>query len=419
MIAEILSTGDEVLTGAVVDSNAAHIAEALSEEGVAVSRQSCVGDDVAQLVSILKEISTRAYAVVVTGGLGPTPDDLTAEPLAKAAGVDLVFSDPANRSIDAYFKARERPRNPSDTKQAMLPEGAACLMNPVGTAPGFVKKINQCRIFCIPGVPSEMRHMLSESVMPYIRNIQGEDHDINITKTLSLFGLPESAVGEALKTLPNEFPGIRLGLRAKFPEIHVKLYASGKEEKKLNDQIDKAVGWVMEQLGPWVFSTTGQTLAAEIGRLLLERQETLAVAESCTGGLIANWLTDGPGSSGFFNFSGVTYANQAKIDVLGVSPDTLRQYGAVHENTVGEMARGARKIAGTSYGLATSGIAGPDGGTDDRPVGTLCIGLAGPGDIQTHRLQLSFGDRLRNKTFFATTALEILRRTLLGIDMQF
>jgi nicotinamide-nucleotide amidase len=301
----------------------------------------------------------------------------------------------------------------------MLPEGADCLINPVGTAPGFVKKISQCRIFCIPGVPSEMRHMLSESVLPYIKRLQGDDHDISITKTLSLFGLPESAVGEALKTLPDEFPGIRLGLRAKFPEIHVKLYARGKEEKAMNDQIEKAAGWVLEQVGPWVFSTTGQTLAAEIGQLLLDRRETLAVAESCTGGLIANWLTDVPGSSGFFSFSGVTYANQAKIDVLGVSPDTLLQHGAVHENTVREMARGARKIAGTSFGLATSGIAGPDGGTDDKPVGTICIGLAGPGDVQAHRLQLSFGDRLRNKTFFATTALEILRRELLGIELQF
>ena len=419
MIAEILSTGDEVLTGAVIDSNAAHIAEALSKEGIAVSRQSCVGDDVAHLVSILQEISNRAEVAVVTGGLGPTPDDLTAEVMAKAAGVQLVYSDMANQSIEAYFKARKRPRNPSDKKQAMLPEGADCLMNPVGTAPGFVKKINNCRIFCIPGVPSEMRVMLSDSVLPYIKKLQGENPEISLTKTLSLFGLPESRVGEDLKELPEAFPGIRLGLRAKFPEIHVKLYARGKEKKEMADKMDKAAEWVLSRIGRWVFSTTEQTMASEIGSLLIDRQETLAVAESCTGGLIANWLTDVPGSSGFFHFSGVTYANQAKIDVLGVSQDTLNRYGAVHENTVKEMAQGARKVAGTTFGLATSGIAGPDGGTDDKPVGTLCIGLSSLGDLQAHRIQLSFNDRLRNKSIFATTALEILRRKLLGIDNRF
>ncbi len=413
MIAEILSTGDEILTGAVIDSNSAYIAEKLTEEGIVVSRQNCVGDDLNDLVAIIKEISERSDIAVLTGGLGPTEDDLSAEAVAKAAGVPLAFDAAADRSIEDYFGALKRSRNVSDKKQAMLPEGATCLANTVGTAPGFVMKIKKCSMFCIPGVPSEMEHMLLHSVMPYIKELKGDQGQINQVKTISLFGLPEAVVGEKLKGFSEAFSCIKLGLRARFPEIDIKLYANGRGETIVEKEMVKAESMVLERIGKWVFSLTGDSMAAEIGKLLCKNKETLAVAESCTGGLISSWITDVSGSSDYFLFSGVTYSNQAKMDILGVSEENLKQHGAVHEIIAQEMAEGVRHITGATYGLATSGIAGPTGGTEDKPVGTVCIGLATPDTSYGRRLLLSFKDRQKNKSIFSMTALELLRRELI------
>jgi len=414
MTAEILSTGDEILSGNVMDGNSAHIAQKLEETGAQVVRQSCVGDDMHMLVSVLKEIAGRADVAVVTGGLGPTIDDLSAEAAARAAGVELVFDPTAMGSIDNYFKTRKRPMTLSDNKQAMLPKGADCLVNPVGTAPGFMLKIDGCVFFFLPGVPFEMRHMLSQAVLPYIEKCYGNGRRFSMVKTISLFGLSESAVNERLVGLSDRFSQIKLGLRARFPEIYVKLYARGENESELDKRIDEALAWTLERVGEWTFSVDGSSMEAEVGRLLCRKKAAIAVAESCTGGLISNWFTNVPGSSEYFLFSGVTYSNQAKIDVLGVSPDTIKQYGAVHERTAIEMAQGARRVAGATYGISTSGIAGPGGGTDDKPVGTLFVGIATPNGSKGHRFNLSFATRLMNKRIFAMTALDLLRRELLG-----
>lgn len=412
MKVEILSTGDEVLTGAVVDTNSAHIAEKLTAAGMGVTRQSCVGDKIDDLVVVIRDISRRADVVVVTGGLGPTEDDLTAEAVAKAANVALVFNDTADQSIDAFFKKLKRARNVSDKKQAMMPEGAVCLDNVAGTAPGFISKINECHVICIPGVPSEMVHMLERSVIPYIQDLQGDRQTVNVVNTLSLFGLPEAEVGEKLKGLSNEFPDIKLGLCARFPEIQIRLYAKGPDKNRIEQELNRTRAWVLERVGEHVFSHTGDSMAAEVGKLLRSTESTLAVAESCTGGLISSWITDVDGSSDYFLFSGVTYANQAKIDILGVSDQHLEQYGAVDEVIVKEMAEGARRAAGATYGLAASGIAGPTGGTAEKPVGTVCIGFASPEASFGKRYLLSFSDRLKNKTIFAMTALWLLRKEL-------
>jgi nicotinamide-nucleotide amidase len=218
-----------------------------------------------------------------------------------------------------------------------------------------------------------------------------------------------------MKSFHGLFPDLVMGFRAFFPEIHIKLYGKGRDESDLNRQMDAAVRWVAEHLGEVVISQKGEPMEAAVGRLLLDKKATLALAESCTGGLIANRLTDVAGSSGYFLFSGVTYSNHAKVKVLGVSPETLRKYGAVHEQTAMEMALGARQAAGADYGLSTTGIAGPDGGSPDKPVGTVCIGLASPDGLKGWRFQLSGGERLRNKTLFAVKALDLLRRELAGI----
>jgi nicotinamide-nucleotide amidase len=413
MNAEILATGDEIRSGALVDSNSAYIARKLEEAGIEVVRHSCVGDDPESIAAILQEIACRSDIAVVTGGLGPTDDDLTTAAAARAAGVELVLDPRALDSVEAFFKARQRPLSNTNKKQALLPTGANCLINPVGTAPGFQLKIERCELFFLPGVPYEMRQMLNNEVLPRLMQLQGQARSVRLVKTLSTFGLTESATAEHLDGFEERFPHIKLGFRAKFPEIHVKLYTSGPDEDELRSQLAQAADWVTQQLGNRIFSNTGESLEQAVGNLLRARNETLAVAESCTGGLIADLVTEEPGSSDYFILSAVTYANTAKINILGVASGVLDRHGAVSEETAREMARGVQRISGATYGLSTSGIAGPGGGTDAKPVGTVCIGLATSDSVSGRRYHFTFDNRRMNKRIFAAVALELLRRELL------
>ena len=387
MIAEILATGDEICSGAILDSNSAHIAQKLEKAGIKIVRHSCVGDDINAIAGILKEIGGRADIAVVTGGLGLTADDLTAKAAANAAEVEL---------------------------QAMLPKGAESLYNPVGTAPGFFMKIGKCSAFFMPGVPSEMRRMLSDTVLPRIKKLQGNSIKFRQVKEISLFGLTESAISERLANLKVKFPEIKPGICVRFPEVRIKLYANGENKKNLNKLLKNACKWVLKKIGKSAFSVDGSSMETVVGNLLRREKSTIAVAESCTGGLVSHWLTNVPGSSYYFLFSGVTYSNKAKIKVLDVLPATLKRYGAVHKETAKEMAENTRRIAGATYGLSTTGIAGPGGGTVYKPVGTVCIGLATPHGTKSHRFNFAFDDRLMNKRIFAMTALDLLRRELLG-----
>ena len=210
MIAEILSTGDEIRTGSIVDTNSAYIAQKLEASGLEVFRHTCVGDDMGALVSILREISDRSDVAIATGGLGPTHDDLSAAAAAKAAGVELVLDKPALLTVENFFKARNRPMPPSNRKQAMLPEGAKCLLNPMGTAPAFALKLNRCRFFFLPGVPAEMRRFMADEVLPRIEALQGKNRSVSLTNTLSVFGITEAETGERVKDLPTEFPNIKV-----------------------------------------------------------------------------------------------------------------------------------------------------------------------------------------------------------------
>ncbi len=415
IIAEILATGDEIRSGTLIDSNSAHIAQQLELAGVEVSRHHCVGDDMALLVSVLREIAERADIAVVTGGLGPTSDDLTAEAAALAAEVPLHQSSEALELVEAFFRNFHKPITPSNLKQSYFPEGASCIVNPTGSAPGFMISLKKCLFFFLPGVPSEMRRMLSDTVLPAIIQKIGKQRMHHRVVTLNTFGLTESMTGETLKDFSSFFPNIQLGFRAKFPEIQVKFYLHGEDEHQVTSMAQQAEAWVTDKLGDHLFSSDGENMEVVVGRLLSRNKATVALAESCTGGQIAAWLTDVPGSSDYFLFSGVVYANQAKMDVLGVPEDVLVRYGAVHEETVKHMASGVRRITGATYGLATSGIAGPGGGTDDKPVGTICIGLATPDAVYAYRFQYRFKSRNMNKQIFAMKALDILRRELMGV----
>ncbi len=415
MNAEILATGDEIRSGALVDTNSAYIAEKLEETGIAVQRHNCVGDELDALAVVIGEMSTRADIGVVTGGLGPTTDDITAEAAAFAAGVGLVEDAKALTMIASFFKSHNRDMTASNRKQAMVPRGSKTLYNPVGTAPGFSLKINRCTFFFLPGVPPEMHRMLAAEVLPDIEGLMGSQRTSCQVRNISTFGLTESVVGEKVAEVVRRFPGIRLGLRAKFPEIHVKLYLNGEDLVQMQQILDEATDWVAGRLGKYVLSTAGESMSRVVGRLLRERGATLSVAESCTGGRIANWLTDIPGSSDYFLFAGVSYANEAKVNILGVSPETLEESGAVSEEIAREMAAGARRIANATYGISTTGVAGPDGGTQAKPVGTVCLGLATPDTALGKQFFFPFGKRSMNKSIFAMMALEMLRREMLGI----
>lgn len=415
MLAEILSTGDEVLSGAVVDSNAAFIAEALESIGYTVSRHTCVGDDVDTIAGALREIAGRSDIALVTGGLGPTADDLTAEAAARAAGTTLAEMPQALAQVERFFQSKGLKMSPANRKQAVLPVGATVIENKEGSAPGFCITIETCRLYFLPGVPREMKPMLERHVLTDLQQRhrdRGTAHRVDVVTT---FGLPESVVGEKLNGLVPADMHVRVGLRVLFPEIHIRLYGHGDRRDQVDEQIQQIKESIRQRFGKRVLSTDGAPLPEVLGHILLAREATLAVAESCTGGLMAKQLTDVPGSSGFFLLSAVTYANTAKMAVLDVTTDTLQTYGAVHEATAREMAEGARRVAGSDYALSTTGIAGPDGGTAEKPVGTVCIGLATPQGTTTFRYVFPFGDRDLNRRIFAAMAFDRLRLYLLGL----
>jgi len=412
--AEVISTGDEVLTGAVVDTNAAYLAEQLTEAGVGVVRHTVVGDRQDTLSELFRSAGKGADIVVVTGGLGPTQDDLTASAAAEAAGVPLVLDAAAMAGIERYFRSRNRHMSETNRKQAMFPEGARVIENPVGTAPGFTMTIGKAVFFFMPGVPHEMRRMMADQVLPSVRKLQGGEGGQNLTRIISTFGFGESDAAQRLAEFVGRFPDLRLGFQVKYPGILIKIYGGDGAPEAVSRRIEAGVAWICTKLGQRVVSVDGSPLERVVGELLKKRGETLAVAESCTGGLISHLLTNVPGSSDYFLFSGVTYANTAKTGILGVSPETIAAYGAVHEETVKEMADGARKAACATYGLATSGIAGPEGGTAEKPVGTVCIGVATPAGIFAERRLFTFGGRLMKKQMFAAAALDLLRGYLQG-----
>jgi len=298
-------------------------------------------------------------------------------------------------------------------KQALLPEQAVCLRNEKGSAPGFSLIINNCRFFFLPGVPFEMSYMFNTYVLPLIQDYFGSDFQKVVVKTLASFGLYESYLSERLEGFSDRFPEISLGFRSKFPEIQIKLYARERDGYDREEDLLEAVSYLRGRLGQVIFSESGQSMQEVVGELLRQNQACLALAESCTGGLMANWMTNVAGSSEYFLFSGVTYSNRAKVDILGVSEDTLRIYGAVHEQTAREMAEGVKGISGADYGLVTTGISGPGGGSPEKPVGTVCIGLSTPEETLAKRYNFPFDNRLANKKIFAMTALDILRKHLL------
>ena len=413
MIVEIVSTGDELISGSIVDTNASYLASKFLEIGILVKRCNLVGDDREEIQAVLKEISLRADIVVVTGGLGPTKDDLTAEIAAMVSKDKLIMNNKALSDIESFFKRKNFPMSEVNKKQAYLPSLAVMIENTCGTAPGFYMNFGKSVFYFLPGVPFEMKEMFKRSVVPDI--IEKFEIAQRLKSKITLFGVPESKAAQNLNDFENKFPMLQLGFRAAFPMIEIKLLSSTiSGDFSAKKDLENAMQWVLSKFdAAQIVSDKGLSMEEAVARLLIETKKTVGVAESCTGGLISNLLTDVPGSSAYFLFSAVTYSNEAKINILNVKQDTIIKYGAVHKNTAEEMAKGVMEKAGADFGISTSGIAGPTGGTDEKPVGTICIGFAKKGYSTAKTYCLNFNDRARNKKIFAATCLNTLRKALL------
>ena len=420
MTAEILSTGDELRTGALVDSNSAWIAEMLEAESIEVTRHTTVGDDLEQLVCVLTEIAGRSDAAVVTGGLGPTTDDLSREAAAKAAGVELVRNAEALESLEGFFRNRNRAMAPSNLKQALLPESAICIPNYRGSAPGFYMHLGRCLIFFLPGVPSEMKPMLVDSVLPELRRAAGTGSRFSCIRTFRSFGLNESSAGEKLEGFDRAFPQLKLGYRGFFPEIQIKIYASGPEEAALQREVESASSWIRERIGHKVFSENGDSMAEVVAELLRREEATIAVAEQCTGGLLAHTLTEVPGIGDFFAGSVVASSAAAlreSLEMSGLHSESGSQDAA--ERIAGDMAAAVQRFSGAAYGIAALELESGSGksAAADRAGQTeavICIGLATPREIKARTYRLPLYNPAVKKPLFVMSALNFLRKELLS-----
>lgn len=405
MTCAVFSIGTEITRGELVNTNAAWLAAALTDLGFEVAEQSTVDDDKTRIVAALERMARGAKVVICTGGLGPTTDDLTAEAVASAMGVGLERDNVALDHIRRRFEKLGRVMSPTNEKQADFPAGAAVLPNPVGTACGFMVEIRGARCFFMPGVPHEMKRMFEEQVVPRIREMAPNDSHQLRYRT---FGLPESIVGEKLAGIEATYPGVTIGYRAHFPEIEVKVLARQADHKSAVELAEKAAAEVRTRLGEVIYGNGDDTFAGIVGRALRTRGWTLAIAESCTGGLVGHLLTREPGASDFLVLDAVTYANSAKQAVLGVDEEVLRGHGAVSPEVATRMAEGARRVSGADVALAITGIAGPGGGSEAKPVGLVYLAVSTTKGTVVKEQRFP-GDRLWIQTLAAYHGLSMVR----------
>jgi nicotinamide-nucleotide amidase len=412
MPAAIIASGDEIITGQVVDENSAYLSTRLLEIGIPTVLHLAVGDDLERIVDALSLAGQRADHVIVTGGLGPTEDDLSREAFCRFAGVRDLEHQPSADKLRALFAAMGRTMTPNNLKQARIPHGATLIENPLGTAPGFFMRTGKATYYFLPGVPRECRAMMEATVLPHLAaTVHGQVFRSIIFRT---FGMTESQLDQTLKEakLP---AGVRLGYRAVFPEIHVKLFAAADDPAKADQLLAAAGHSVRARVGEVIYSDDGRSLEQVVLDLCRERGLRLAVAESCTGGLIAKRLTDIPGSSDVFEAGFVTYSNAAKTELLNVPPDTIAASGAVSRETALAMAAGALARSRADLALAVTGIAGPAGGTPDKPVGTVFMAVADHAGARANRYLFARWERTLVRELTAQAGLEIIRRTLLGL----
>jgi nicotinamide-nucleotide amidase len=399
----VVSQGEELLTGLTLDTNARYLCEQLTDLGFRVVGAGTAGDRIESIAGVLRRAATEADVVICTGGLGPTSDDLTAEGAARAFDREIELDDEALAQVEERYRSVGRPMAPSNRRQALLPRGARVLENRLGTAPGFTLELEGgARLFFVPGVPFEMKAMWAAQVAPHLRAEAPRRHLFRV------LGRGESQLQDLLGDVVARFEGVELGFRAQMPENQVKLVA---EPSVPTDRFEAAAAEVRALLGRDCFSERPDvSLAARVGELLVERGERLALAESCTGGQVAHLCVSEAGSSRWLERGFVTYSDEAKVAEVGVALATLEAHGAVSEETAAEMARGASAVAGVEWGVSTTGIAGPGGGTADKPVGMVCFAVHGPAGTRTRTLRLPARDRSTVRQFSSYVALDMLRR---------
>jgi nicotinamide-nucleotide amidase len=403
---EVLAIGDELVTGSIINTNSAYIAEKCEIIGLNVTRHSCFGDDLATLSAAILEASKRSKIIIVTGGLGPTFDDLTRDAAAAAAGVKLRTFPEALVTIEAFFQKLSRPMPESNKRQACFPENSEILDNPIGTAPGFMLKIGGAQFFFVPGVPREMCKMLDEQVMPRIMAVYKDILPTTMVRTINTFGISEALLGEKLDKLFNcrdatscVSSPIKFGTRAAFPIIQVKIYVRGSDKAAAMEMLKNATKSIDEQLKDWIISYDNVSIEEIISKLLRTKKKNLVVIENGSGGLLTEWLNKVPISCDFF----------AKAEVFA----PIKPFSA---EITAQLAEQSLQQSAASYSLAVSGVLGQE--EADRlglPIGTLFIAIADSNQVEKYEFRTPFGEREQQKQLFAMTALDLLRRKLLGL----
>lgn len=417
MNAEIISIGDELLIGQVVNTNASYIGEKLTGLNVSVKRITVVGDSKTEIMDSFKSAYEKSDLILVTGGLGPTHDDITRECVTEFFKTKLIRNEIVLNDIRERFAKFNRTVTKVNEDQAMVPEGAEVIRNFNGTAPGYWFN-NVGKIFIVlPGVPREMKGMVEDFVLPRVAQISKTKSFFIKQANILTTGIPESTLFEKLGNLDELLKEAKLAFLPNYLGVRLRVTVTGENEEVVNNNLTLIEQKIRSKIGRYIYGKDDETLSGVVGRLLKERNLTLSVAESCTGGNIASEITNHSGSSKYFERGVVAYSNAAKVEILNVNEDTIQEYGAVSSQTVEEMAEGIKAISGSDIGLAISGILGPTGATNEKPVGTVFIGFA---DSQkTISKEYHFGaDRLINKFRATQAALELLRRELLGISLE-
>ncbi len=416
MNVEIVAIGTELLLGQNVDTNSAWLAKEMAQLGIDLYSFQAVGDNEKRIETALKGACERSQVVLTTGGLGPTVDDVTRKVAAKLASRTLVYHENLAKEIEARFARNKLPFPKSNLNQAFIPQGATLIPNPVGTAPGFIVKVGKSHLACMPGVPAEMKAMFEATVKPFLKGLNPTGSLIK-SRVYRTTGISESHLNETIREIFEKSTNPTIGVLAHKEGVDVRLTAKAATEGEA-DHLLEGLGKTLTQLLPnYIYGLDQDDLEAIVGRMLTTRGLSLSLAESCTGGLIAHRITRVPGSSKYFKAGYVSYSNEAKTDLFGVEPHLFQTKGAVSAEVAVKMAEGALKRSGASMALSTTGIAGPDGGTAEKPVGLVWMGLADEAGSQALEYRF-FGSRDNVQFRASQTALELLRRHILGMTLK-
>lgn len=411
----LISIGDEILIGQTINTNASYIGEKLTSIGFMVKKVISIGDDAKEILDALYESEKNGDFIFVTGGLGPTHDDITRTCILQYFNTDLVFDEDTFNRIKKLFEKRNIPMPDINREQAFVPRCAKVIPNDFGTAPGFDITKNGKRFFFMPGVPHEMKSMMENTVLPQLKEFAQQSRIFYNQKILYTTGIPESALFSKMGNVKNMFEDVKVAFLPSQFGVKIRLSMLSESEEYNLKKINVVENRVKEKISEFIYSDEEPEIESVIGNILRQKQLKIAIAESCTGGMIANRLTNIPGSSEYFERGVVTYSNTSKIEILGVNPETIEMYGAVSKETAIEMARGIRIKSNVDIGLSTTGIMGPTGATPSKPVGLVFIGYS---DLRNEfARQFNFADnRIRNKERTSQAALDLLRRCLLNLE---